>query len=124
VTAPTPEQAPGIEVTHDPEIPVRFVQLWLCDLCLDGEGGQCHTPGCALWINRAPDISLRGNPAITILDAQAEPAPELAAMTAERDEARAAVHEILALARGFDLKPGQFTQLVVAGAYNKGAKPR
>jgi hypothetical protein len=58
---------PDIEVTHDPEIPVRLVQLWLCDPCLDGMGGQCHTPGCALWINRAPDLPLRGNPFVTIL---------------------------------------------------------
>lgn len=57
----------GIEVTHDPEIGVRLVQLYLCDLCLDGAGGQCHTPGCSLWLNRAPDIALRGNPGVTII---------------------------------------------------------
>lgn len=50
------------------EIPVRLVRLWLCDLCLDGAGGECHTPGCALWINRAPDLSLRNSPMVTILD--------------------------------------------------------
>jgi hypothetical protein len=31
----------------------------LCDLCLDGAGGECHTPGCVMFINRAPDIPLR-----------------------------------------------------------------
>jgi hypothetical protein len=51
----------------EPEIPVRLVRLWLCDLCLDGAGGECHTPGCSLWINRAPDLSLRNNPMVTIL---------------------------------------------------------
>jgi hypothetical protein len=35
------------------------VTLTLCSLCLDGKGGECHTPGCALWINRAPDLELR-----------------------------------------------------------------
>jgi hypothetical protein len=34
------------------------VTLTLCSLCLDGRGGECHTPGCALWMNRAPDIPL------------------------------------------------------------------
>lgn len=60
MTAVTPGQA------DEPEIPVRLVRLWLCDLCLDGAGGECHTPGCALWINRAPDLPLRGNPMVTI----------------------------------------------------------
>lgn len=22
----------------------------LCDLCLDGKGGECHTPGCLLYL--------------------------------------------------------------------------
>lgn len=38
------------------EIKLRRVTLDLCVLCLNGEGGECHSPGCALWINRAPDI--------------------------------------------------------------------
>ena len=67
MTAAAPETPASIEVTHEPEIPVRLVQLWLCDLCLDGEGGQCHTPGCALWINRAPDLPLRDGPTVKIL---------------------------------------------------------
>lgn len=35
------------------------VALTVCSRCLDGEGGECHTPGCALWMNRAPDVSIR-----------------------------------------------------------------
>lgn len=47
-------------ITREPEVaPVRTVQIRLCDHCLDGAGGECHTPGCALWMNRAPDVSLR-----------------------------------------------------------------
>ena len=69
MSAETPGQAPGIEVTHDPEIPVRFVQLWLCDLCLDGDGEQCHTPDCSLWLNRPPDMPIRNGAAVTVLDA-------------------------------------------------------
>lgn len=33
--------------------------LHICDLCLDGAGGECHVPGCILWINRAPDLPIR-----------------------------------------------------------------
>jgi hypothetical protein len=31
----------------------------LCDDCLNGAGGECHTPGCGLWMNRAPDLPIR-----------------------------------------------------------------
>lgn len=37
---------------------VRRVTIDLCDLCLSGAGGECHVPGCALWLNRAPDLSI------------------------------------------------------------------
>jgi len=36
-----------------------FDKIHLCDACLDGEGGECHTPGCALIYSRAPDIPIR-----------------------------------------------------------------
>lgn len=52
----------------DDVITVRRVTLWLCDPCLDGAGGECHTPGCALWINRAPDLPLRDSPMVTVHD--------------------------------------------------------
>lgn len=41
--------------------PLYRVTLTLCELCLDGKGGECHTPGCALWMNRSPDVPLRFN---------------------------------------------------------------
>jgi hypothetical protein len=37
---------------------LHHVKLWLCEPCLNGAGGECHTPGCALWMNRAPDLSV------------------------------------------------------------------
>jgi hypothetical protein len=40
-----------------PETLVR-VMLVLCSRCLAGEGGECHVPGCALWMNRAPDVPI------------------------------------------------------------------
>jgi len=44
------------------------VVLWLCSMCLDGEAGECHTPGCALWLNRAPDLSIRDSPMVESID--------------------------------------------------------
>lgn len=44
------------------------VTMTLCSLCLDGKGGECHVPGCALWIARAPDLSLRNNPMVAKID--------------------------------------------------------
>jgi hypothetical protein len=44
------------------------VVMTLCSLCVDGAGGECHSPGCALWINRAPDLSLRDNPMVDTID--------------------------------------------------------
>lgn len=35
------------------------VTLVLCSRCIAGEGGECHVPGCALWMNRAPDVQIR-----------------------------------------------------------------
>lgn len=29
--------------------------LPICRLCLDGRGGECHTPGCTFWVCPAPD---------------------------------------------------------------------
>jgi len=37
---------------------VLEVRLRLCELCLGGAGGECHSPGCALWLRRAPDLPL------------------------------------------------------------------
>ncbi len=31
----------------------------LCNQCLDGVGGECHTPGCVLFLSVAPDIPIR-----------------------------------------------------------------
>lgn len=56
---------PGTEPT--PGIPVRLVQLYLCDPCLDGEGEECHTPGCSLWMHPAPGHPVRESQGVTIL---------------------------------------------------------
>lgn len=37
----------------------KMYLIQLCDLCVSGAGGECHSPGCAMWINRAPDLPLR-----------------------------------------------------------------
>lgn len=39
-------------------VPLHTVTLTLCELCINGVGGECHSPGCDLWIHRAPDIPI------------------------------------------------------------------
>jgi hypothetical protein len=34
------------------------VTLVLCTACLHGFGGECHTPGCAMWMSTAPDVEI------------------------------------------------------------------
>ena len=31
--------------------PVHSYVIELCDACIAGEGEECHTPGCALWLH-------------------------------------------------------------------------
>lgn len=33
----------------------RLHNLIVCEGCLNGVGGECHTPGCSFWFNPAPD---------------------------------------------------------------------
>jgi hypothetical protein len=41
--------------TTDPEdVPLRRIDLYVCDLCLTAAGGQCHVPGCSFWGRSAP----------------------------------------------------------------------
>ncbi len=40
------------------EIDVQEYVIWLCDLCVKGAGGECHVPGCAMWMKSAPDVPL------------------------------------------------------------------
>lgn len=51
---------------------LNIVTLTLCDACLDGDGGECHTPGCALWMVSAPDVPIRER-ADTIIAAPEQP---------------------------------------------------
>lgn len=59
-TIPADELRPKTSQDSEPE--VHTVQIPMCDLCLDGAGGECHTPGCIFWINRAPDLPIRSDP--------------------------------------------------------------
>jgi hypothetical protein len=45
------------ETTQEPRL--EIVTLQLCSSCLDGDGGICHVPGCALCRSTAPDIPIR-----------------------------------------------------------------
>jgi hypothetical protein len=52
----------GNGAEYSPGVSLHQVTLTLCSLCLNGEGGQCHTPGCALWLKSAPDVPLSLEP--------------------------------------------------------------
>lgn len=36
---------------------VHKIVIWICEACLRGEGDECHTPGCALFLH-AVDIPI------------------------------------------------------------------
>ena len=38
--------------------PVLTVKIRLCQLCLDGDGDACHTPGCALFLHSSPGFPI------------------------------------------------------------------
>ena len=38
-------------MTAHAEPEVLEIAIRVCRPCLDGAGGQCHTPGCALWLH-------------------------------------------------------------------------
>lgn len=53
---------------------LKSVKIWICQACLDGQGEECHTPGCSLFLHRV-DLPI---------------APGLYEVLAEIDEAAAA----------------------------------
>ncbi len=46
------------ELTDDPGCRLYRLTLLLCEYCVTGAGGQCHSPGCAMWIRSAPDVPI------------------------------------------------------------------
>jgi hypothetical protein len=30
---------------------IKHIAIWICEACLAGEGSQCHTPGCSLFLH-------------------------------------------------------------------------
>lgn len=31
---------------------LKLVKMWICQGCLDGDGDECHTPGCSLFLHK------------------------------------------------------------------------
>lgn len=44
------------EIVVPCEPKVHLVKIRLCELCLRGDGQECHTPGCALWLHNSPGM--------------------------------------------------------------------
>ena len=40
------------------QVAVVEVKVRVCALCLNGAGGECHVPGCAFWMNAAPNADV------------------------------------------------------------------
>lgn len=49
---------PKRPVNNDDEPRLFTLNMIVCELCLAGMGGECHTPGCAFWLKSAPDLPL------------------------------------------------------------------
>ena len=30
---------------------LHTIKIRICEACLNGEGQECHTPGCAMWLH-------------------------------------------------------------------------
>jgi hypothetical protein len=44
--------------TPTEDLDLHRVTLMLCTACLIGAGGECYTPGCALWMSARPDTQV------------------------------------------------------------------
>jgi hypothetical protein len=58
----------GVKLCPANEPTVHEVRLYLCSLCLDGAGGCCNVPGCALCRRTAPDIAIRDGGMVLSID--------------------------------------------------------
>lgn len=73
----------------------------LCGRCIAGEGGECHTPGCALWMNRAPDIPVTPNDdggAVALDELLADDVIQAAHEAYLRSDSQAAIREAFRVA--------------------------
>lgn len=48
----TPQEQSAEPRQKEPK--VLRVTIWLCELCLEGKGEECHAPGCALFLHNSP----------------------------------------------------------------------
>ena len=37
---------------------LKRIIITLCESCLKGEGEECHTPGCALFLHNSPGFEI------------------------------------------------------------------
>lgn len=48
-----------------------LINVPVCRRCLDGEGGECHMPGCAFWMHPAPpDGGTYVDPAADLIESE------------------------------------------------------
>lgn len=39
------------QLNRERHMKLKLVQMWICQGCLDGDGDECHTPGCAMYLH-------------------------------------------------------------------------
>lgn len=48
-----------------------LINVPVCRRCLDGEGGECHMPGCSFWMHLAPpEGGIYADPAADIIESE------------------------------------------------------
>ena len=40
------------------DVIIRRVEIPICQKCLDGAGGECHTPGCAFFLHQMDTLPI------------------------------------------------------------------
>jgi hypothetical protein len=76
--------------------PLHLVQMLLCDACIDGEGDECHSPGCTLWMHTVPSPGIRDDPRVSVDAGGLTDQPAAAGAARDRAvEALAAVRDAL-----------------------------
>lgn len=62
-------------MSKQPGPAMRYVKVRICQMCIDGKGQECHTPGCALFLHSV-DLPIREELIEDVTPAE-EAAPDL-----------------------------------------------
>jgi len=52
MTLTGPGRSLGVAGGIGVDMKIKYIAIRICDACLKGEGQECHTPGCALFLHK------------------------------------------------------------------------